>query len=181
MTSCRREHCSGSAVVRARAGTRSVNHGWADLSDRSDRRDLVHPLVPRLALTGNTAVQTIQPSATVPIEARRHFVHWTPVIAGAFVASALSLVLIAFGTSLGLAVASTAPTWRDTSPTLTVISGLYLVLTAAVSFGFGGYLAGRLRTSWDPALHREFVEFRDGSHGLVSWLRRCLRPPLRHE
>ena len=114
-------------------------------------------------------MQTTQPSATAPIEARRHFVHWTPVIAGAFVASALSLVLIAFGTSLGLAVASTAPTWRDTSPTLTVISGLYLVLTAAVSFGFGGYLAGRLRTSWDPALHREFVEFRDGSHGLVSW------------
>ena len=114
-------------------------------------------------------MQTTQPSATAPIEARRHFVHWTPVIAGAFVASAFSLVLIAFGTSLGLAVASTAPTWRDTSPTLTVISGLYLVLTAAVSFGFGGYLAGRLRTSWDPALHREFVEFRDGSHGLVSW------------
>lgn len=114
-------------------------------------------------------MQTTQPSATAPIEARRHFVHWTPVIAGAFVASALSLVLIAFGTSLGLAVASTAPTWRDTSPTLTVISGLYLVLTAAVSFGFGGYLAGRLRTSWDPALHREFVEFRDGTHGLVSW------------
>ena len=114
-------------------------------------------------------MQTTQPSAMAPIEARRHFVHWTPVIAGALVASSLSLVLIAFGTSLGLAVASTAPTWRDTSPTLTVISGLYLVLTAAVSFGFGGYLAGRLRTSWDPALHREFVEFRDGSHGLVSW------------
>ena len=135
-------------------------------------------------------MQTTQPSATAPIEARRHFVHWTPVIAGAFVASALSLLLIAFGTSLGLAVASTAPTWRDTSPTLTVISGLYLVLTAAVSFGFGGYLAGRLRTSWDPALHREFVEFRDGTHGLVSWavavvisglVAAVSLPPLRHE
>ena len=114
-------------------------------------------------------MQTTQPSATAPIEARTHFIHWTPVITGAFVASALSLVLIAFGTSLGLVVASTAPTWRDTSPTLTVISGLYLVLTAAVSFGFGGYLAGRLRTSWDPALHREFVEFRDGTHRLLSW------------
>ena len=114
-------------------------------------------------------MQTTQPSATAPIEARRHFVHWTPVIAGAFVASALSLVLIAFGTSLGLSVASTAPTWRDTSPTLTVISGLYLLLTAIVSFGFGGYIAGRLRSSWDQALHREFVEFRDGAHGLVAW------------
>jgi hypothetical protein len=49
------------------------------------------------------------------------------------------------------------------------VSGLYLLLTAIVSFGFGGYIAGRLRSSWDPALHREFVEFRDGTHGLLSW------------
>jgi hypothetical protein len=52
---------------------------------------------------------------------------------------------------------------------LIVISGLYVLLTAIVSFGFGGYIAGRLRSSWDPALHREFVEFRDGAHGLVAW------------
>jgi hypothetical protein len=114
-------------------------------------------------------VQTTIPGATTPVAISRRFVDWTPVIAGALVAAALSLVLIAFGTSLGLSVASTAPTWRDTSPTLTVISGLYLLLTAIVSFGFGGYIAGRLRSSWDPALHREFVEFRDGAHGLVAW------------
>ena len=42
-------------------------------------------------------------------------------------------------------------------------------MTAIVSFGFGGYIAGRLLGSWDPALHREFVEFRDGTHGLLSW------------
>jgi hypothetical protein len=96
-------------------------------------------------------------------------VHWTPVVAGALVASALSLVLIAFGGSLGLSVASTAPTWRDTSPILALLSGLYLVLTALVSFGFAGYVAGRLRTTWDPGLHSEFVEFRDGTHGLLSW------------
>ncbi|MBV9015262.1 MAG: hypothetical protein JO058_06360 [Alphaproteobacteria bacterium] len=114
-------------------------------------------------------VQSTDSISTAPVEVRRRFLHWTPVIAGALVASALSLVLLTFGTSLGLSVASTAPTWRDTSPTLTVLSGLYLLLTALVSFGFGGYIAGRLRTSWDPALHHEFVEFRDGTHGLVSW------------
>jgi hypothetical protein len=92
-------------------------------------------------------VQTPGRIATEPVLVRTDFVHWTPVIAGALVASALSLVLIAFGTSLGLSVASTAPTWRDTSPTLTLLSGLYLVLTALVSFGFGGYVAGRLRAT----------------------------------
>ena len=114
-------------------------------------------------------MQTSEHIPTAPALVRTDFVHWTPVIAGALVASALSLVLIAFGASLGLSVASTAPTWRDTSPTLTLLSGLYLVLTALVSFGFGGYVAGRLRTTWDPALHSEFMEFRDGTHGLLSW------------
>jgi len=114
-------------------------------------------------------VQTSERITTPPVVVRTDFVHWTPVIAGALVASALSLVFIAFGGSLGLSVASTAPTWRDTSATLTLLSGLYLVLTALVSFGFGGYVAGRLRTTWDPGLHSEFVEFRDGTHGLLSW------------
>ena len=114
-------------------------------------------------------MQTSERITTAPVVVRTDFVHWTPVIAGALVASALSLVLIAFGASLGLSVASTAPTWRDTSPTLTGLSGLYLVLTALVSFGFGGYVAGRLRATWDPGLHSEFVEFRDGTHGLLSW------------
>ena len=114
-------------------------------------------------------MQTSERIATPPVVVRTDFLHWTPVIAGALVASALSLVLIAFGGSLGLSVASTAPTWRDTSASLTLLSGLYLVLTALVSFGFGGYVAGRLRTTWDPGLHSEFVEFRDGAHGLLSW------------
>jgi hypothetical protein len=106
---------------------------------------------------------------TTPVGVRTDYLHWSPVIAGALVASAFFLVLITFGTSLGLSVASTAPTWRDTSPTLALASGLYLVVTAIVSFGFGGYVAGRLRRSWHTALHRDFVEFRDGAHGLTAW------------
>jgi hypothetical protein len=107
--------------------------------------------------------------ATTPVEVRTDFLHWSPVIAGALVASPFSLVLITFGTSLGLSVASTAPIWRDTSPILALTSGLYLVVTAIVSFGFGGYVAGRLRRSWHTSLHRDFVDFRDGTHGLTAW------------
>jgi len=104
-----------------------------------------------------------------PVEARTDFVHWSPVVAGALIASALFVVLITFGASLGLSVASSAPTWRDTSPTLTVVSGLFLVLSALVSFGCGGYIAGRLRRTWDPGVHAEFLDFRDGAHGLAAW------------
>ena len=94
---------------------------------------------------------------------------WSAVIAGALVAAAVSLVLIAFGTAIGLSVLSSSPTWRDTSPALAVASGLYLLLTALASFGLGGYVAGRLRERWDPAAPGDVVEFRDGAHGVLVW------------
>jgi hypothetical protein len=97
------------------------------------------------------------------------FLRWTPVIAGALVASALLLVLIAFGSAIGLSIVSASPTWRDASPALALLSGLYLLLTAVVSLGLGGYVAGRLRERWDPSAHNDVVEFRDGTHGVVAW------------
>jgi hypothetical protein len=97
------------------------------------------------------------------------FLQWTPVFAGALVASAVSLVLIAFGTAIGLGIVSSSPTWRDTSPALTMVSGLFLLLAALVSFGLGGYVAGRLRERWDPSARSDVVEFRDGTHGVVAW------------
>ena len=97
------------------------------------------------------------------------FLQWTPVLAGALVASAVSLVLIAFGTAIGLGIVSSSPTWRDTSPVLTMVSGLFLLLAALVSFGLGGYVAGRLRERWDPSARSDVVEFRDGTHGVVAW------------
>jgi hypothetical protein len=105
----------------------------------------------------------------VAVETATSFLQWTPVIAGALVASALSLVLIAFGSAIGLSILSSSPTWRDASPVLAVLSGLFLLLTAIVSFGLGGYVAGRLRERWHQSAHNDVVEFRDGTHGVVAW------------
>jgi hypothetical protein len=96
------------------------------------------------------------------------YLEWTPSWVGAIVAAALSFVLLAFGAALGLAVASPSSSWRDTSAVLTLLSGLWLLLTALASFGLGGYLAGRLRIPLRPHT-REEVEFRDGIHGLLVW------------
>jgi hypothetical protein len=108
-------------------------------------------------------------SEVVSVGVPTSFLQWTPVIAGAFVASAVSLILIAFGTALGMGITSASPTWRDTSSALSLASGLYLLLAALVSFGVGGYVAGRLRERWDPSASRDVVEFRDGTHGIVAW------------
>jgi hypothetical protein len=91
------------------------------------------------------------------------------VIAGALVAAALSLILISFGSAIGLAILSSSPTWRDASPALAVGSGLYLLLTALFSFGVGGYVAGRLRQCWSVTGPSDTVEFRDGVHGVLAW------------
>jgi hypothetical protein len=103
------------------------------------------------------------------VEIRTPFLQWGSIIAGALVAAALSLVLITFGSAIGFGVLSSSPTWRDASPALTVASGSYLLLTALVSFGLGGYVAGRLRERWHPTAHSNVVEFRDGVHGVLSW------------
>ena len=94
-------------------------------------------------------------------------VSWSAVFAGALCGTGLAFVLDAFGAAIGLAVSSTAPTWRDASFALVFLSGIYLILTAVVSYGCGAYLAARLdnrfaETADDRNTH-------DGAVGLVVW------------
>src|SRR5215208_8058788 len=96
------------------------------------------------------------------------YVHWSAIIIGALAAAALASVMHSFAAAIGLAVSSTAPTWRDASLALVALSGLYLVLTALISYGVGGYVAGRLRTRLTGGTPDE-IEFRDGMHGAAAW------------
>ena len=93
---------------------------------------------------------------------------WSPVVLGAFTASAVSSILIAFGAAVGLGVSSASPTWRDASVALWLLSGIFLILVALVSFGCGGYLAGRTSLPSGAAV-AEDIERRDGWHGIASW------------
>ena len=98
------------------------------------------------------------------------FVEWSPVVLGALAATALSSVLVGFGVTVGLGISSTAPTWRDASAALAILSGVYLILQAIISFGVGGYLAGRVRAAAGArATVVEETERADGVHGLGAW------------
>jgi hypothetical protein len=96
------------------------------------------------------------------------FLQWSPIILGAFAATALSSVLLTFGVTVGLGVTSTAPTWRDASAALAILSGIYLIIQAVLSFGLGGYIAGHSRLSASAATPEE-TEHVDGAHGLGAW------------
>ena len=95
------------------------------------------------------------------------YIHWGPGIAGAIVATATSFVLMSFASSVGLMVVSPSPTWRDASVWLAILSGFWIVVVAVGSFALGGYLAGRVRSTWKASEHE--IEFRDGVHGLIAW------------
>jgi hypothetical protein len=111
---------------------------------------------------------TIEAVTSPQVDAEPRYLQWTPIIAGALGATALSLILVTFATAIGLGVSSTAPTWRDASIALWLLSGLYLILQAILSFGFGGYIAGRARRPLAAGQSDE-VENRDGLHGLAVW------------
>jgi predicted transcriptional regulator len=102
----------------------------------------------------------------LPVLTAIPYPEWGPVIAGAIAAAALALVLHSFALAIGLAVSSTAPTWRDASFALVALSGLYIILAALASYGLGGYLAGLMRARLSS---REDAELRDGMQGLLVW------------
>jgi len=112
-----------------------------------------------MSAANETVVVTVDPSPRV---------EWPSIFAGGVVAAGISITLLAFGSAVGLSVASTAPTWRDSSPWLWLLSGLFLVFVALCSFGFGGYVAGRMRTPLTSRSPDE-IEFRDGMHGILTW------------
>ena len=82
------------------------------------------------------------------------YIHWGPGIAGAIIAAATSFVLMSFASAVGLMVASPSPTWRDASVWLAILSGFWIIVVAVGSFALGGYVAGRVRSTWKASSGR---------------------------
>lgn len=95
-------------------------------------------------------------------------VSWPSIIAGAVAACAITLVLLAFGTGLGLSAVSPWGGSGVSATTFKIATGIYLIVIAMISSSIGGYLAGRLRSAWD-GVHADEVYFRDTAHGFIAW------------
>src|SRR6202166_338974 len=101
-------------------------------------------------------------------ESRTSGVSWPAAIAGAFVAAALSLILLALGAGLGFSSVSIWSNVGATASTIGMAAVVWLIAMQIVSSSMGGYLAGRLRTKW-ANIHTDEVYFRDTAHGFLSW------------
>jgi hypothetical protein len=95
-------------------------------------------------------------------------VSWPAIIAGAFVAAAVSLIFFALGSGLGFAAMSPWQGKGVSGVSVAVSAAIWLILTQWISAGVGGYIAGRLRTRW-IGTHTHEVFFRDTAHGLITW------------
>jgi hypothetical protein len=110
--------------------------------------------------------------ATAPtaggIQEHHSYVDWAAVIAGVVLASAISLVLLTFGSAIGLSFTNfrsftnTAPVWAA------IAAASWLLWVQISSFMAGGYLTGRMRRRFHDATEHE-SDVRDGAHGLLVW------------
>ena len=93
---------------------------------------------------------------------------WSAIIAGAFAAVSVSLVLFALGSGLGFASISPWDGQGISMRTFAVTTAIWLIVMQWLSSAAGGYIAGRLRSRWHGT-HPHEVFFRDTAHGFVTW------------
>jgi hypothetical protein len=98
----------------------------------------------------------------------RSTVSWGAVIGGGLVAASLTLFLLSFGIGVGLSVVSPWGNEGVSSTTFQVGAGIYLIAVAMLSSAVGGYVTGRMRTTWET-VHENEIYFRDTAHGLLTW------------
>lgn len=112
----------------------------------------------------------IEPAASAAIitDNDRSYVDWPAIFAGTLLATAISFVLLTFGSAIGLSMASAEAGEGASLFWIAVVGALWLLWVQISSFFAGGYLTGRMRRRHGDATEYE-SDVRDGSHGLVMW------------
>jgi len=132
------------------------------------RRHTMNPAAGTLAARHTAQVFDNTSGANVLDKGQSSAVSWAAVSAGAFVAAALSLSLLALGTGLGFSAISPWSGEGAAASTIGIASIIWLILMQIIAAATGGYLAGRLRTKWID-VHNDEVFFRDTAHGFLVW------------
>jgi hypothetical protein len=112
-------------------------------------------------VAGTTALDTASFTAKSAIS-------WPSITAGAFVAAATTVILVALGSGVGFASISPWSGHGVSVSTFAVSTAIWLIVTQWIAAALGGYIAGRLRTRW-LGTHVHEVFFRDTAHGLITW------------
>lgn len=96
------------------------------------------------------------------------YVDWPAILAGAVAAAAIALVMLTFGSAIGLSL--TNPFGREGVSLfwIAIALAIWMVWVHVSSFMIGGYITGRMRRrNFDATEHES--DIRDGFHGLLVW------------
>lgn len=96
------------------------------------------------------------------------YVDWPAIIAGAVLATAISVVLLTFGSAIGLSMTSPIGGEGVSLFWVAIITAAWVVWVQLSAFMAGGYVTGRLRRRKLDATEHE-SDVRDGAHGLLVW------------
>lgn len=96
------------------------------------------------------------------------YVDWPAIIAGIILASAISVVLISFGSAVGLNFLDFGFGDGPNPIFVGIAAATWFLWVQISSFMIGGYLTGRLRRRYFDANEDE-SDLRDGAHGLLVW------------
>jgi hypothetical protein len=116
----------------------------------------------------NNNLQATRSDYDINNECATSAVAWPAIFGGAFGAIAVSLMLLIFGASLGLASVSPMSEANPSPMIFTIITVIWMIIVQWIASGFGGYLTGRLRAKF-TGMHGDEVFFRDTAHGFLSW------------
>lgn len=92
---------------------------------------------------------------------------WPAAFAGAVVATALSFVLLTFGTAIGLTTVSPWEGSGFSTKTVASLAAFWILVQQIASFMAGGYVAGRVRRRHEGSPQE--TDMRDALHGAVVW------------
>ncbi|MDP8995556.1 MAG: hypothetical protein M3O03_00930 [Pseudomonadota bacterium] len=103
----------------------------------------------------------------VPFESGS-YIDWSAIIGGIALASATSIVMLAFGSAIGLSFSNVTATTKGYAIGAGIAAAIWFIWVQVSSFMVGSYLTGRMRKRKYNSTEHE-VEVRDGSHGLLVW------------
>ncbi len=119
-----------------------------------------------MALDNDLIVATT--TSTTADQEHHSYVDWPAIIGGILLATAISVLLLAFGSAIGLSFANFDAS-PDVNPIwIAIAAASWLLWVQISSFMAGGYLTGRLRRRFNDATEHE-SDVRDGAHGLLVW------------
>ena len=107
-------------------------------------------------------------NATAAARDQSSYVDWPAIIAGIILASAISLVLISFGSAVGLNFLDFGYGDSPNPIFVGIAAATWFLWVQVSSFMAGGSLTGRLRRRYFDANEDE-SDLRDGAHGLLVW------------